>query len=1119
MASGSQEIGRYVLPILPSIEGVGPEIDRKLGAAFKGVSKQASQALAGGVQDGVKAAEAAVKKSSDKIAALKDKEADAAGRVRVAEERLNEVRDKGGSAAARAEEARERALRQHAAALRNVENETKSLETAQRRLESAQRDVANGPANAGGWLEGIRDKAESALSGLDSIAGDGGAGAGGAFLDGFGGAVASLGSKAGPIGIALAGVTTLGFGVGKALVDQVEAGLRTLQTEDVFAAKLGIDDATMDRIAKEASDAFVAGWGENVPDNLQAGQFAIQARLIDTDATDADIQHVIEQLQAVSSVMGTDVQEVARGAGKLLITGVAKSADEAFDLITVGSQKGLDLTGDLVDVLEEYSTKFRDVGLSGKESLGLIDQLLEGGARNTDVAADALKEFSIRVVDNSKTTREAFTSLNLNADDMATKFAAGGQSAHDAFDLVLDKLRDVHDPLEQEAIGVQLFGTKWEDVGDAIKNADLTTAATQLGTVEGAAANAATKMSQHASAWDLFGRNITVAFTNFQKGYAESGFGKFLGQDLPTALNSLLFEDHGPTPLPPELKPFAGPPQPFGEPLGTSGLLGPPVTGPAQTGVQGPGIPANDAGIARVPADSVLPPVLSAPLTGPVILDPRITAPVPRALGGIDDGSWQRMPGDAHIGGPVYPDGLVRYREPSTRGEAYIPFNGSQRSLDIWEETGRRLGVLAFEQGGILGDAGGLLPFTQQLRALTFQTWPMIREIGGYRSPDGYNEHSSGRALDVMIPNWQSPPGIALGNQIAQWALSIPGVNRVMWQASIIRPGGQVEPVPDRGSPTQNHLDHVHIFTDQQSAGAVPVASFSGIPGFGGSSGYSVGGGGYGMGGGAPLGGTPGYNPETGESGYYVPDAKAIKQAQDRVADADARVAEAEARQRELEADAKESQKLSAQNDVEQARREAADARADLQEAERGKFTKAKQQQQGTGPDKWDPTEGTDAIGGIFGSFLKETFGLDGSLFPDISDLAPVKMFGAAMGAFKGPLQGFLEGQLGVQQPGWQPGMPVQLASGSSGGGLPLGLVPSPFDFAGVAGPGSAPPGTPASGIGSGPAPGPPPAPVDQSRHMSVTVNGYSQDEVVDATRRQMFSIDRLMTYTRPGVG
>ena len=70
----------------------------------------------------------------------------------------------------------------------------------------------------------------------------------------------------------------------------------------------------------------------------------------------------------------------------------------------------------------------------------------------------------------------------------------------------------------------------------------------------------------------------------------------------------------------------------------------------------------------------------------------------------------------------------------------------------------------------------------------------------------------------------------------------------------------------------------------------------------------------------------------------------------------------------------------------------------DAAEARKGRFTAAKQaRQQG---DQNGTAGDLSPLGGIFGSFLKETVGLDGSLFPDIANLAPVKMFGAAMAAF-----------------------------------------------------------------------------------------------------------------------
>ncbi len=156
--------------------------------------------------------------------------------------------------------------------------------------------------------------------------------------------------------------------------------------------------------------------------------------------------------------------------------------------------------------------------------------------------------------------------------------------------------------------------------------------------------------------------------------------------------------------------------------------------------------------------------------------------------------------------------------------------------------------------------------------------------------------------------------------------------------------------------------------------------------------------------------GTPGVN-EYGEPGYYQTDPKDIRQSQQAIADADERVkranqqvAEAEARKRELDVDASESQKLAADNSVENARadaekakREAADARADAQETQKGTFTGAKQAKGSKGGK--GGSDDLSGIGGIFSSFLTETFGLDGSLFPDIGNLMPVKMAGTLIGA------------------------------------------------------------------------------------------------------------------------
>lgn len=91
--------------------------------------------------------------------------------------------------------------------------------------------------------------------------------------------------------------------------------------------------------------------------------------------------------------------------------------------------------------------------------------------------------------------------------------------------------------------------------------------------------------------------------------------------------------------------------------------------------------------------------------------------------------------------------------------------------------------------------------------------FPQIRTIGMWRPPDGYNEHSSGMAADVMIPDWNTPQGKTLGDQICAYALTLQGVDYVIWRQAMHYRGGRVTGMSDRGNPTQNHMDHNHVHT------------------------------------------------------------------------------------------------------------------------------------------------------------------------------------------------------------------------------------------------------------------------------------------------------------------
>jgi hypothetical protein len=94
--------------------------------------------------------------------------------------------------------------------------------------------------------------------------------------------------------------------------------------------------------------------------------------------------------------------------------------------------------------------------------------------------------------------------------------------------------------------------------------------------------------------------------------------------------------------------------------------------------------------------------------------------------------------------------------------------------------------------------------------------FPQIKTIFGYRQ-DALPWHPNGLAIDVMIPNHDTPEGIELGNQIAGYALAMAkrwGINHVIWRQRLYPGIGAPSWTANYGSETLNHYDHVHICTD-----------------------------------------------------------------------------------------------------------------------------------------------------------------------------------------------------------------------------------------------------------------------------------------------------------------
>lgn len=116
---------------------------------------------------------------------------------------------------------------------------------------------------------------------------------------------------------------------------------------------------------------------------------------------------------------------------------------------------------------------------------------------------------------------------------------------------------------------------------------------------------------------------------------------------------------------------------------------------------------------------------------------------------------------------------------------------------------------------GVAPEAGLQVDTIRVARAISV-LFPEVTTIGGYRQ-DALKWHPNGLAIDVMIPDHDSPEGIELGNQIAGFALANAkrwNIDDVIWRHAIYLGPKSGAYMAEMGSETANHYDHVHIATN-----------------------------------------------------------------------------------------------------------------------------------------------------------------------------------------------------------------------------------------------------------------------------------------------------------------
>ena len=228
-----------------------------------------------------------------------------------------------------------------------------------------------------------------------------------------------------------------------------------------MAASTGAVGTELEGMRDVVKDVYGNNFGESYDDVANAvAEISKQTGLMGDE-----LQSATESAFLLSDAFEFDVQESTKSA-KSMMSNFGISAEEAYNLIAVGAQKGADSSGELLDTLNEYSADAVEAGLTAEQFASTLIAGADSGVYSIDKIGDAIREMNTTVKDG--TAAEALQALGLNADDMAARFAAGGDTAQKAFEEVVTALNNTTDPLARNNAAVGLMGSIYEDTGDGI---------------------------------------------------------------------------------------------------------------------------------------------------------------------------------------------------------------------------------------------------------------------------------------------------------------------------------------------------------------------------------------------------------------------------------------------------------------------------------------------------------------------------------------------------------------------------------------------------------------------------------------------------------------------------
>lgn len=312
-------------------------------------------------------------------------------------------------------------------------------------------------------------------------------------------------------------------------------GQSVLEMEDAFGklqAQTGATGAELKNLKDAAKETFSKGYGESLTEVSEAVA-RVKQNMHEIDGS--EIANVTSKAMLLANTFDSDVNEVTRGTNNLM-QAFGVTAEQAFDMFTAGGQRGLNFSNEMFDNVAEYSSLFGAMGYSAEEYFGIMERGAQKGVYNLDYVNDVMKEFQVRIKDNSDSTSDAMSVMSKSTLDLWEAQYQGKATVAEVASSVIKDLQSMENQVDANEMAVALFGTKWEDLEADAMYAMLGSQDAMKG-FEGSAQAAANAVEQS------FGNRVKSAFrevTTSIASLADSTQGKEMLDSVASAAENLV---------------------------------------------------------------------------------------------------------------------------------------------------------------------------------------------------------------------------------------------------------------------------------------------------------------------------------------------------------------------------------------------------------------------------------------------------------------------------------------------------------------------------------------------------------------------------------------------------